>query len=405
MWSACAVLSAVLLLQAPAADVAAEGLKALEEQRWQAAVDSFTKAVATDPKNHALRFNLAFALSMTGREPEAIAEYRRTLELSPGLYEAELNLGILLLNAKQFGEAAALLSRAVERKPKEFRPVWYLAETLLAEGQSGKAIPYFETALALQPDSKEALLGLARAMGREGRLADADPKFRKAAESSPEVLLELAFLYEKAGKTEEAASLYGKFPNDSAARERTGEILLEGGKAAEAIPHLEASVKQSPTPANRYALATAYNLTKQYDKAEPLLSEAVSGEPANADLRMMYARVLRQQRKYSPAAQEFAKVAQARPNSAEVWGDLAGMLILLEDYPQAIAALDRVKALGAEKPAHHYFRAIVLDKNKLLEPALASYETFLATSEGKNPDEEFKARQRVRIIKRELGKR
>jgi regulator of sirC expression with transglutaminase-like and TPR domain len=81
------------------------------------------------------------------------------------------------------------------------------------------------------------------------------------------------------------------------------------------------------------------------------------------------------------------------------------MLILLENWQSAMAALDKVKALNAEKPAHHFFRAIILDRHKMYEPALASYEKFLATSEGKNPDEEFKARQRVRIIRKELSKR
>jgi hypothetical protein len=81
------------------------------------------------------------------------------------------------------------------------------------------------------------------------------------------------------------------------------------------------------------------------------------------------------------------------------------MLILTEDYAQALAALDKVRALGAEKPAHHYFRAIVLDKHRQYKPALESYQRFLATSEGKYPDEEFKARQRVRIIEKELNKR
>jgi hypothetical protein len=64
-----------------------------------------------------------------------------------------------------------------------------------------------------------------------------------------------------------------------------------------------------------------------------------------------------------------------------------------------------VKGLNAEKPGHYYLRAIVLDKHQMLEPALESYEKFLASSEGKYPDEEFKARQRVRIIKKELTKR
>ena len=50
-------------------------------------------------------------------------------------------------------------------------------------------------------------------------------------------------------------------------------------------------------------------------------------------------------------------------------------------------------------------RAIVLDKIKQYKPALESYQRFLEISQGQSPDEEFKARQRVRIIQKELSKR
>src|SRR3954453_21357362 len=93
------VLTGLFLLAAP--DPSAEGLKALEEQRWDAAVSSFSKAIEADRSNYPSYFNLAFAQSMLGRDTDAAASYRRVLELKPGLYEAQLNLAILLLRMKQ----------------------------------------------------------------------------------------------------------------------------------------------------------------------------------------------------------------------------------------------------------------------------------------------------------------
>jgi tetratricopeptide (TPR) repeat protein len=379
-----------------------DGMKALEEQRWAEAAAIFTKAVEADPKDYAAHFHLAFAQSMLGRDAEAVASYRKVLELKPGLYEAQLNLGILLLGQKQPGEAAPLLIEAAKQKPKEFRPAYYAAEALLASGRAADAVPLFRTAVELDAKSADAELGLARSLAKTGNLDDAAEHFRKGP---PEAQLELASLYETAGKRDEAIAIYKQFRGNPAARERLGELLLEGGDSAQALPELEAVVEKSPTAANRYALAMAYNLSKQYEKAEPLLAQVMAAEPGNLNVRMTYARVLREQRKYGAAAQEFYKVAQAKPDSADAWSDLAGMLILLEQYQQAMAALDKVRALGAERAAHHYFRAIVLDKHKMYEPALESYEKFLALSQDKNPDEEFKARQRVRIIRKELGKR
>lgn len=393
-------LAAVLLVAMYVPDDAAEGMKALEEQRYEAAIASFTKVAAADPKDYSAYFHIALAQSLLNRDPEAITSYRKVLELKPGLYEAQLNLGIVLLRSKQAGEAVPLLEEAAKQKPKEFRPAYYAGEALWQSGAPDRAIPYFRTAVELDPKSEAASSGLGQALARAGKLDEAAPYFEKGGN-----LLELAQLYEKANRTAEAIEIYRKFPDDPGARERLGELLLEGGDAAKAIPELEASVAKSPTVANQFALATAYIRNNEYAKAEPLLQAALEKEPADLELRTNYARVLRQQKKYAPAAEQFFRVVRAKPDRAETWSDLAGVLVLLEQYEQALAALDKVKALNAEKPGHFYLRAIVLDKHKMYEPALQSYERFLASSEGKYPDEEFKARQRVRVIKKELSKR
>jgi tetratricopeptide (TPR) repeat protein len=396
MWIAAALLAAFFVPP----DYSAEGMKALEEQRYEAAIQSFTKVLEADPKDYAAHFHIGLAQSLLNRDAEAITSYKKVLELKPRLYEAQLNLGIVLLNNKQPAEAAKFLEEAVQQKPKEFRPVYHAAEALLASGSADRAIPLFRTALEIDANSKPAKTGLAQALVQTGKLDEAAPLFEQSGN-----LLELASLYEKANRREEAIAIYRKFPDDPAARERLGELLLESGDAAKAIPELEASVAKSPTAANRYALAMAYVRNNEWAKAEPILQSALAQEQANVGLRVQYARVLRQQKKLAPAAQEFFKAAQLQPENAEHWSELAGVLVLMEQYQQALVALDKVKALNAEKPGHFYLRAIVLDKHKMYEPALEYYEKFLAVSEGKYPDEEFKARQRSRIIKREMSKR
>jgi tetratricopeptide (TPR) repeat protein len=403
MW---APLLALFLLQRP--DPQAAGLKALEEQRYDAAVQIFTKAVEADPKDYSAHFNLALAFSLSKHDAEAIPEYRKALELKPRLYQAELNLGILLLRQNQGPEALSLFESAVKSKPDQFRPNLYAGEAALAAGQPEKAAQYYTTALQADSKSAAAELGMAHALLKLNRLAEADPHFRKAAELDPsfrDALLELGSVYESQKKMADAIAIYKQFPENAGARERLGELLLESGQAASAIPELEESVRTSPTTANRYALATAYIANKELDKAVPLLDQALQSEPGNTQLRMMYGRALRDQKKYSPAAAQFFRVTQLKPDSSEAWSDLAGMLILLEKDQQAIMALDKVRELGAEKPGHLFFRAIVFDRNKQYRPALEAYEKFLAESNGKSPDEEFKARQRVRILKKDLGQK
>jgi superkiller protein 3 len=402
------MLLLALALLAQSAEFGAEGLKALEAQEYEQAEQFFAKAAEADAKDYSAWFHLALAQSLLNKDAEAVAGYRKALELKPGLYEAELNLGIVLLRQKKAAEAAPFLQSAAQKKPKEFRPSFYAAEALRRSSQFGQAEPYYRAALEIDPKSPEAEAGLGRCLARQGNLAEGAPHFRKAVELDPaaqDVLLELASLYEARKQYPEAADIYRQFPDNPAARERLGELLLESGKAADAIPQLEVAVKSSPTNANRVALATAYLRNKQPERGAALLREAVQAEPDNLDLRMMYGRALRDQRVLGAAAREFARVAQARPGFKEAWSELAGVLMILEQYPQALAALEKVKALGGENAAYYYFRALILDHLKQYQPALESYRQFLAMSQNQHPDEEFKARQRVRIIQKELSKR
>jgi Flp pilus assembly protein TadD len=75
------------------------------------------------------------------------------------------------------------------------------------------------------------------------------------------------------------------------------------------------------------------------------------------------------------------------------------------DFPQALSAFEQAAKAGDTSPGNWFLRAIILDKLRQLKPAKAAYEQFLAASQGKNPDQEFQARQRVRILDREISKR
>lgn len=399
----CAALLGLLLFQAP--DYAAEGLKALEAREYDKAAEALKKAIEADPKDYSAHFNLALAFSLQEKDAEAIPEYRKTLELKPGLFQAELNLGMVLIRQKRSSEALPPLQSAVEKKPGDFRAQLHLAGALLDTGDMAGARAHYQAAAALDPRSAAAQLGWAHA---ESDLAEAAEHFRKAAELDPkykDALLELASLYEKNKQLDEAIAIYQQFPDNVGAQERLGELLLETHRPAEAIPRLEQAVAKDPTPANRLALATAYQDNKQAGKALEQLRLASASDPSSYDLHMMYGRSLRDQKKYAAAAQEFFEATKRKPDSKEAWNELAGVLYLLEDYPRALAALDKVKALGQEISGNYYLRAITLDKLRVLKPALESYQQFLASSNGKNPDEEFKARQRVRIIQRELNRK
>ncbi len=370
-----ALLLLMLAFAQQTPDYNAEGRKALEAQNYPLAVENFTKAIAADAKDYTAHFHLALALTLLDKYPEAIPEYKKVLELKPGLYQAQLNLGMLLLRLKQPAEAVTPLAAAAAQKPAEFRPVFYAAEALLAAGNAAKAETSYRAALAIDPKSAASEIGLAHSLAWQSRLPEAAEHFKKAAELDPayrDGLLELASLLEKAGKTDDAMALYDQFPNDKGAQERVVALLIQAKRLAD---------------------------------AEPRLQKSVAADPTNFDLRMIYGRVMRDQRKFVPAAQQFFAATQIHADSREAWNELAAMLISAESYPQAIAALDRSRALGDESPANYFFRAIVLDKTRQFQPALDAYRRFLELSQNKFPNEEFKARQRIKVLQKELSRR
>ena len=401
MW----VWAALLFFQSAGAN---DGMKALDEGRYEAAAQAFAKAIEADPNDYTAHFNLAMAYSFLNRDAEGIAEYRKTLELKPGLYQAQLNEGILLLRQKQTVEAEPLLDAAAAQKPTEFRPRFYLAEAQLAGGDLAKAEQSYQAALDVDGKSAAAQLGLGRALARQGKLADAAPHFRQAAELDAgyhDALLELAALYENGKQFAEAIELYRQFPGNAAAQEHLGALLIASKQYAEAIPQLEQVYTKSPTPANRAALAAAYVFSNQAAKALPLLDKAVTEEPANYDLRLMYARALRDQKQYAGAARQFTEATRLKPDAGPVWDELGGVLYLAGDFPTALTALDRARQLGENSTGNTFFRALALDRLHQVKPALEAYQQFLTMSQGKNPDQEFQARQRAKLLRRELNKR
>jgi len=406
MGLAAAMLAALLFL--PAEDYVAEGMKALDANEPAQAEPLFRKAVEADPKDYAAHFNLAFALIQQHKDTEAIAELRKTLELKPGLYEADLNLGTLLLRNKQPADAAVVLKEAATAKPKEFRPNLYLGDALLGSGDAAAAAAAYQAAVDADAKSAPAQVGLAEALMRQGKPEDGATHFRAAAALDAKYrdrLLEVAAEYEKNRRFGDAIAIYREFPENAHARERLGALQVENKDYSAAIPNLEQAVRTSPAKENRLALADAYRMAGDHQKEIAQLQAAVAAAPDDFDLHMMLGRALRDQRQLGAAAQHFFAATKLHPDDPKAWNELASALIVNENYVEGLAALDHLHAMGKELPGDYYLRAITLDKLKMKPQAVVAYQQFLATDNGAAPNQEFLARQRIRIIESELKKK
>jgi tetratricopeptide (TPR) repeat protein len=315
------------------------GIAALDAGKFEEAEKSFERAVAADKSDYSALFYLSLAQTFLNKDDAAMAGFRRVLEMKPGLFEAEVNLGLLEYRHRKFADAIATLESARKSKPDDVRTVYHLADSYRETKNCDAAESLFRRAMELDGTLVAAKLGLARCLAAKGAFEEAAPLMLANGAA-----LELAQAYEDAGQTDKAVAIY------------------------------EAALKQEPAPEIASRLA---------------------------HIRLNQGRTLRDKKQYAAAAQEFAQAARLEPKSAEPLNELAGVLILAGADARAIAVLDRLKSMGAETPGHLFFRALVFDRNKQPKPALAAYQAFLASSSGKYPDEEFKARQRVRILEKE----
>jgi tetratricopeptide (TPR) repeat protein len=305
-------------------------------------------------------------------------------------------------------DAVPLLESALRAKPDDPKVHLQLAEARRLSGDWSRAQPEYEEVLKRDPKNGRAELGIAESLLHTAKLDEAGPHFLKAAELDPSLKsfqLEYAVALADGGRGKDAIPILEQFSDNPGASEKLGQIYIAENEPAKAAAAFERAVRMSPTPANRVALATAYLRSGQELKAAPLLEEALAESPTDWELQMTVGRIYRDQKNFAKAAGYFATAARLKPDAPEAYSELAGVLTMAQQYGPALGALDRLRALHAEKPGHLYLRAIILDKLRQLKPALASYQEFLRVSNGQNPDQEFQARGRVKALEHEVNGR
>ncbi|MCU0228015.1 MAG: tetratricopeptide repeat protein [Bryobacterales bacterium] len=385
-----------------AAEAQEKGMSALEAQRFGEAVQHLRQAVDLAPEDVPSRFYLAQALAQSGKEEESLPHYEKLVEMQPELVEARLNYAQVLTSLERHGEAAEQLEAASRLKPDDPSVRFQLGYAELRAGEAEKARARFARLVEDDPRDADHHYGLGQAYFLMKDLDAAEASFREAAQRDPRYrngLLAVAEAWQEAGGLEKAAALFGEFPENADAARRAGELLVELGKNEEAIASLEAGLASAPTFANRRNLAVAYQRAGKPEKALAVLEAAIAAEPGNVEAHLALARTLRDARRFPQAAARFQQALKLDAANLSAWNEFAAVAMLAGEFQAALDAIALLEKQGALSAGHSYLRAIIFDRFQQDDAALSAYEAFLATSKGENADEEFKARQRVRMLK------
>jgi predicted O-linked N-acetylglucosamine transferase (SPINDLY family) len=257
-----------ILAAEPAHADALHLLGVIAQQRGQhaAAIERIGQAIAlrgTDPAFHS---NQGEAYRALERFSEAIACYRRAIELAPEYAEAHSNLGLALQHQGLVAEAIEHLRHAVHLRP-EYAEAWYnLGIALHEAGQAAAAIDSYRQAVRLHPEYAAAHGNLGAALAAEGRFAEAVACYEQAIQLEPadaESHYNLGAAWQEQGDFELALRCYRRalelHPNLVAAHKGLGGVFRFQGRLAEAKACYRRALELNPDDAETHNnLATIF---------------------------------------------------------------------------------------------------------------------------------------------------
>ena len=282
------------------------------------------EALCLLPDSSLLAYNQGFKLFALDRDrwDDAMASYRKALQLKPDFHEAHHNLGVALAEKEQFDEAIAHFQEALELEPDFPMGLSNLGLAFFHKGQLDEAIAKFQEALDRRPDDPDTLNKLGEALRRKGQLDDAIASFRKALElktddPKPHYNLGLA-LYQK-DQLDEAIASYRKalqlrpdYPN---ALNNLGLALAEKGQVDGAITHLQRALELEPNDFEILNnLGNALTDKGELDEAIVQYQKALQFKPDYAKAHHNLALALRKDGREEEAQRHFAEAQRLDPS-------------------------------------------------------------------------------------------
>jgi tetratricopeptide (TPR) repeat protein len=372
------------------------------------AEEEFKTAQALEPESEEVVLNLARVYAESGDLEHAV----KVIEAVPVESRSprmEVALGAAYDQLKRPKDAIAAYKRAVELDPGDEHTLDTLGQALLNDNQLDEALKQYKALAAADPEEAEALVHIGEIERRQGKFEDALATIRKARKLEP-TSLEAGYneglLLDQLGRFDEAAQVFEKMlelPTLSHANgaytteeknnrgiflDRLGAIYHEQNKTDKAIATYQKMIELGGDTALRgyQGQVDAYRDAKQFDKAIEVSRKAVEASakalqanPTNKDLKakdvefkLMLAGELADQGK----PDEGLAIARAQldntDNDRTVWLAMGQIDIRLRRWKDAEDAFNKAGTLTAKNEDRTYLlflRGELAERQKHYEPA------------------------------------
>jgi tetratricopeptide (TPR) repeat protein len=384
--------------------------KAIEIRDFVTAENKLKRVVSDDDQNYRAWFDLGYVYTATKRDAEAIAAYRKSIAAKPDLFETNLNLGILLGEAGS-PEAETYLRAATTLKPSDspeqgHERAWLSLAHVLESKNPQDAVDAYREAAKLEPGDAEPHLAAGLLLEKQNRLADAEHEYQRVVETNPKSIEGMAGLvnvYAKTQRLPEAEKMLRRYielnPQNQTAHLQLGRVHAARGDLADARAEYEIALKLAPGDLQAQRELAALDLAADhYEEAAQRYRALVARKPADPELHYALGNALMLARDFPAAQRALLETLKFKPDLAQAYGDLALVASENKQYELAIHALDARAKFLPETPGTYFLRATSYDNVKAFKQAAQNYRQFLEAAQGKYPDQEWQARQRLIAI-------
>jgi len=319
------------ILAANPKDNDALGLQAsllLDKGELQNAVNQLQTVVTRSPGDFVAHFNLGRGLAEKGEFEPARAQFNEALRLRPDYTAARLALAQIQLSKREFEPAIKTANDALAYDKTSIPARLVRASAYMGMNQMGPAKEELKQILAINPNSQDAMIQMGVVLANEKKYKEAEDTFRKC---------------------------YDLNPSNSRGLLGLSEVIMAQSQPDRAMQVLKAEIQKYPTRLEfRLALADVEVRAQKFDLAiaeySGLLDKVDRKSATAADLYMRLGQTHRLMQDYPQAIEAMQKARDILPNNATVLNALAVMLDTSGRKSEAKMVYESALRIEAENP-------------------------------------------------------